>query len=163
MTKRAFSENLMSMTDEVWERHANPWSGWSRISIPPLFVVAVWSREWIGWWSVALVVLVCIWTWWNPRAFRKSDTLDNWMSKGVFGERVWIARKDNPVPEHHRRMPHILAVVSGLGLLPLALGLWVLDPWPVITGLILVMGGKLWFLDRMVWLFEDTGGFETKC
>lgn len=84
------------------------------------------------------------------------------MSKGVFGERVWIARKASPVPEHNRRMPHILAVVSGLGLLPLAWGLWVLDPWPVPAGMILVMGGKLWFLDRMVWLFEDTGGFETK-
>jgi len=25
----------------------------------------------------------------------------------------------------------------------------------MITGLIITMGGKLWFLDRMVWLFAD--------
>ncbi|MEM6467372.1 MAG: DUF6653 family protein, partial [Pseudomonadota bacterium] len=45
MTQNSFSERLMSMSDEVWERHANPLSGWSRMTIPPLFVAAVWSRE----------------------------------------------------------------------------------------------------------------------
>jgi hypothetical protein len=156
MTKNSFSEKLMSMSDDVWERHANPWSGWTRVSIPFLFVAAVWSRVWLDWWCLIPIVLVCFWTWWNPRAFGKSQNLDNWMSKGVFGERIWIARKTSPVPIHHRKMPHILAGISGLGLIPLAWGLWALEPWPVAAGLVLVKGGKLWFLDRMVWLFEDT-------
>ncbi len=161
MTRNTFSERLMSMSDEVWERHANPWSGWSRITIPPLFVVAIWSRAWLEWWSLLPLALVCFWTWWNPRAFPKPKSLDNWMSKGVLGERTWIARKIDPIPKRHRRMPHFLAAASGLGLIPLTWGLWVMEPWPVVAGLIAVMGGKLWFLDRMVWLFEDTGGFGT--
>ncbi|MEM6465579.1 MAG: DUF6653 family protein, partial [Pseudomonadota bacterium] len=140
--------------------HANPLSGWSRMTIPPLFVAAVWSREWLGWWSLLPIALVCFWTWWNPRAFGKPKSLDNWMSKGVLGERVWIARGSRPIPTHHRRMPHILAVASGLGLFPLAWGLWTLEWWPVMAGLVLVMGGKLWFLDRMVWLLEDVGGLK---
>lgn len=82
------------------------------------------------------------------------------MSKGVLGERIWIARRTNPIPNRHRRVPHTIAAASGLGLIPLTWGLLVLEPWPVVAGLIAVMGGKLWFLDRMVWLFEDTGGFD---
>ena len=31
----------------------------------------------------------------------------------------------------------------------------ILDPWMTIAGLAITMGAKLWFLDRMVWLFED--------
>ncbi|MEM1266909.1 MAG: DUF6653 family protein, partial [Pseudomonadota bacterium] len=160
MPRNSFAERLMAMTDDVWERHANPWSGWSRLTIPPVFVAAVWSRVWLGWWSLVPIALVCLWTWLNPRVFRRPDSIDNWMSKGVLGERVWLARAQTPIPAHHRRMPHILAAVSGVGLIPLAWGLWALDPWPVLTGLALVMGGKLWFLDRMVWLFEETRALD---
>lgn len=160
MPRNSFAERLMAMSDDVWERHANPWSGWSRLTIPPVFVAAVWSRVWLGWWSLVPIALVCLWTWLNPRVFRRPDSIDNWMSKGVLGERVWLARAQTPIPAHHRQMPHILAAVSGVGLIPLAWGLWALDPWPVLTGLVLVTGGKLWFLDRMVWLFEETRALD---
>ena len=39
--------------------------------------------------------------------------------------------------------------------MPLAWGLWAFDPWAIAFGLLLTVGGKLWFLDRMVWLYED--------
>ncbi|MEL7048152.1 MAG: DUF6653 family protein, partial [Pseudomonadota bacterium] len=29
-------ERAMAMDDSVWERHANPWSAWSRVPILPL-------------------------------------------------------------------------------------------------------------------------------
>lgn len=148
MARYSFAERLMTMSDDVWERHANPWSGWTRMTTLPLFAVAVWSRVWLSWWCLIPIALVCLWTWWNPRAFRKTDKLDNWMSKGVLGERVWLARKARPIPKHHRLMPQILSWISGIGLLPLAWGLWALEPWPVVTGLIVVIGGKIWFLER---------------
>ncbi|GAB4171198.1 MAG: hypothetical protein Fur0032_10390 [Terrimicrobiaceae bacterium] len=31
-----------------------------------------------------------------------------------------------------------------------------LAPWPTALGLILTYTGKLWFLDRMVWLYRET-------
>jgi hypothetical protein len=49
----------------------------------------------------------------------------------------------------------VLSVVSALGLPPLVWGLAVLDGWMVATGLVLQMMGKIWLLDRMVWLYED--------
>ena len=37
----------MYMSDDVWFRHANPWSGWTRFSTYPLFILAFWSRGWL--------------------------------------------------------------------------------------------------------------------
>lgn len=146
----------MGMSDAVWDRHANPWSGWSRMAIPALFAIAIWSRTWIGWWSVVLISVLVAWTWWNPRAFPVPASHESWMTRGVLGERIWLDRNRIPIPEHHRRMAFILAGASGFGVLPYAWGVWNFDIWAVIAGLVLIVGGKLWFLDRMNWLFQQT-------
>jgi hypothetical protein len=52
-------ERLMAMDDRVWRRHANPWSGWTRVTVLPLLVLAIWSRVWIGWWACCSSWLVC--------------------------------------------------------------------------------------------------------
>ncbi len=36
------------LTGDAWQRHANPWSAYTRIPIPALLVAAVWSRQWTG-------------------------------------------------------------------------------------------------------------------
>jgi hypothetical protein len=48
-----------------------------------------------------------------------------------------------------------LNIVSGLGVPFIIWGLVKLALWPVLFGSALVYLGKLWFLDRMVWLYED--------
>lgn len=146
---------LFSMSDETWEKHANPWSVWTRFTALPALVVAVWSRVWIGPWAWGMTVLAILWIWVNPRIFRKPVSTDNWASKAVIGERVWINRKQIPVPEHHRLVPNLLNGISGLGLLFLIWGLWRLNIWPTALGAVLIYSSKVWFLDRMVWLYED--------
>lgn len=159
MSDRSLTERAMGMSEAVWMRHANPWSGWTRMTIPPLFALAIWSRDWIGWGAVGAVVLVCVWTWLNPRLFRAPAHLGAWMSQGVLGERIWLDQRRNRggTAPHHARVPILLAWVSGLGVLPFAWGLWQLQLWPVLTGLILILGGKLWFIDRMVWIATEGG------
>ena len=34
-------------------------------------------------------------------------------------------------------------------------GLWAYEPYAATLGVAIVLIGKLWFLDRMVWLYED--------
>jgi len=155
LDNKSFTEQLMTMSDDVWARHANPLSGWSRMSIPPLFALAVWSRDWIGWWSLLAIALVCFWTWANPRVFRKPGDMESWMSKAVLGETLWLNRNRTPHQGHHRTVPLLVASASGVGLLPLTWGIWQFEIWPTLTGLLLIMGGKLWFLDRMVWLVSE--------
>ncbi len=145
----------MRMDDAAWARHASPWSVWSRFSVLPLFVIAVWSRVWIGWWAVILVALVLLWTWVNPRLFSAPSHTDTWAARGTFGERVWLNRKTVPVPAHHVPWAYGLSALAGLGLLPMAWGLWQLDPGWTFGGLVLTVVAKTWFVDRMVWLYED--------
>jgi hypothetical protein len=146
---------IFRMDEATWERHANPWSFWTRLVIAPLFALAVWSRIWIGWWCLVPVALLLVWTWINPRAFARPSSTDNWASRAVMGERVWLNRKAVAIPRRHARMADILSLAATLGMVPLVWGLIVLDAWMMMTGLVLAIGAKLWFLDRMVWLFED--------
>jgi len=37
---------MFALSATTWERHANPWSVWTRFAILPLAVIAVWSRAW---------------------------------------------------------------------------------------------------------------------
>ena len=140
---------------DAWLRHANPWSVYTRIPIPAALTLAVWSRGWIGWWSLVPITLVCLWTLLNPRAFPPPRSLDHWASKAVFGETFWSKRKSVPVPRGHRRAPNVLGALSALGVPALVWGLVVLDAWMAATGLAIQMAGKMWLLDRMVWLYED--------
>ena len=56
---------------------------------------------------------------------------------------------------HHRTTPNILSSISGIGMLFVFRGVLLFDIWPTVFGMALVYYGKLWFLDRMVWLWED--------
>ena len=155
---------VMRMDEESWRRHANPWSGWSRVAVLPLLALACWARIWIDWWWVAaLVTAVVVFTWINPRLFGPPKSVDNWMSQGVLGEKLWLATPKELLPAHHRQAIAILNLANGLGFLTLIAGLALLDPALTYGGLVMSMGAKLWFLDRMVWLKADLerGGIGT--
>jgi hypothetical protein len=140
---------------DAWRRHANPWSVYTRIPIPALLVAAIWSRTWIGWWSLLPIAVCLIWTVVNPRAFSPPRTLDSWASRSVVGETLWAERKSTPLPSRHRTAPVVLGALSAAGLPFLIWGLVVLDPWLTLFGLAIQMLGKLWFLDRMALLYDD--------
>ncbi|MEM7042093.1 MAG: DUF6653 family protein [Pseudomonadota bacterium] len=149
------SERLMSMDDETWERHANPWSVYTRFTCLPLIALAIWSRVWLGWWSLLPMALAFVWTWYNPRAFPPSTCNDGWAFKGTQGERLFLNRKRVPIPRHHEIMAKWLTALSGVGAAIMIYGLVVFDVWATIGGLLVTMIGKTWFVDRMVWLYDD--------
>ena len=149
------AERLMAMDDAAWARHANPWSAWTRFTCLPLLVIAVWSRDWIGWWALIPVACASAWTWWNPRAFPPPRTTDAWASKGTFGERIFLNRKTIAIPAHHERAARVLTGLAGLGGVVLIYGVIVLDVWATGAGLAATIAFKAWYVDRMVWLYED--------
>ena len=147
----------MRMSDATWTRHANPWSVHTRFAILPLLALAIWSRVWLGPWTLAPIALVVLWTFVNPRAFPPPRDYGRWASRGVLGERVLLARRD-ALPAHHRRAARVLTAASALGVVPLAWGLWALDPFATLLGIVMTAGAKAWFVDRMVWLHADLTG-----
>ncbi len=149
------AERSMAMDDATWMRHANPLSVWTRFSCLPMIVLAIWSRVWLGWWALLPLALALLWTWANPRVFPPPASTNTWASHGTFGERVFLNRKAVPIPAHHERWAFVLAGLSAVGLVPLVWGLWALDVALTILGLVLVVLPKVWFVDRMVWLYQD--------
>ena len=148
------SERMMGMTDAVWARHANPLSVYTRIPILALLAFAIFARVWIGWWCLLPVAALIVWTFLNPRAFPPPKRFDSWASRAVLGERLYLDRANNPIPQEHVAAGRILAAASGLGVLVTAYGLIVLDGWATVAGVILASGAKLWFVDRMAFLHD---------
>ncbi len=146
---------LFAMDEAAWARHANPWSGWTRLSVLPLLALAGWSRAWLGWGAVLPIAAALAWMWVNPRLFAPPAHMNAWMSRGVLGERLWLARDTVPVPRRHARLPNILSGVVLVGVLLALYGVLALSRWPVVTGVAVATLAKLWFVDRMVWLHND--------
>ena len=138
-----------------WMKHANPWSIWSRFATLPFLILAIWSRVWIGYYCLIPIVLLVVWLVINPTLFKKPKSFDNWGAKCVLGEKYWTQRKKNPVPQRHTVMVHILTVLQAVGGITLMFGLWKLNLHLTILGTVSVYLTKMWFLDRMVWIFED--------
>lgn len=146
---------LFRLDSDSWFRHANPWSVYTRTAVYPLLALAIWSRVWIGWWALLPTAAAVVWMWLNPRLFPPPQSTAGWSSRAVFGERVLMNHKEVPIPQHHLQMSRLLNGFNAISSIPFVYGLVVLDPVYVIGGIILTMAFKFWYLDRMVWLFED--------
>jgi hypothetical protein len=143
------------VNEETWRRHSNPWSVWTRYAALPLLVASIWSRKWLASWALVPISLSVVWLWLNPRIFKHPLSTNNWASKAVLGERVWLNRKKIPIPPRHQLSIPLLAVNSIIGLLLLSWGLIKYSVCSVIFGMVCILGVKSWFNDRMVLLYEE--------
>ena len=149
------AERLMSMDDAIWRRHANPLSVWTRmLTALPLLVLAIWSRVWLGAAALPLIAAAVAWIWINPRLFAEPDRFDSWASKGVLGERIFLEHRDD-LPDTQVRAAHVLSWMSLPGALVMIWGLWTLWWEGAVFGALLTALPKIWFVDRMVWIFEE--------
>ena len=133
-----------------------------------ILILAIWSRVWIDWYSLIPIILLIIWLKMNPTLFKTPQNLDNWGSKSVLSERYWSERKMKPVPKQHNTPVLILTILQAIGGIILIVGLWKLDISLIIIGTIIIYMAKMWFLDRMVWIFEnmkneDTTSYQNNC
>ncbi|ASR37641.1 hypothetical protein BAY61_24515 [Prauserella marina] len=143
---------LFRMNDDAWKRHANPWSVWTRFAAIPAMLLAIWSRTWIGWWSLVPIAAVIIWLFVNPSVFPPVGP-DSWAARGIYGERAWV-RHGNQVPPDHQRIMRLLVAVGLCGFALIAWGLVALQVWPTAFGTTLVILTQLWRIDRFGWLWE---------
>jgi len=151
--EKAFAK-IFGLDEERWLRHANPISVYSRYTVLPSIIISLWSRVWVGRYFLVPLALSLIWMFLNPRLFSKPESMENWASKSVLGERVWKERSSYDIPRREIIQIRILNLIQVLGLPPLFWGLYTLDFWMTVTGFVLLTLAKSWFLDRMVWLLE---------
>lgn len=149
-------EKFIRMDDRTWDRHANRWSVWTRFAVLPLLFLACWSHTWIGPWGAgAAISAMALWLWVNPRIFPAPRRRDGWHDHAVFGERVWLNRHKVPIPSHHAERAYALSALAVLGFAIGIAGAVINHIWLMLIGAFLTYAGKIWFLDRMVWLYRD--------
>ncbi len=82
---------------EKWLKHANPWS-----LITRFLILAVWSRVWLGWYSLIPIILLIIWTLVNPVIF-PIGTIFIYLAKMWFLNRmVWVYMEMKHHPEYRQ-------------------------------------------------------------
>jgi hypothetical protein len=145
----------MILSEQSWARHANPWSVWTRYAAFPLLVIAVWSYHAIGWWALLPTAAMVGFLYVNPWLFAPPRSTQNWASKAVLGERVWLAEGKRYLPDQHARVFHALVVLSLANVAALVWGIVQSDVVLTAISTINVLVGKSWFNDRMVWLFSE--------
>ena len=151
-----FISKLFLPDDDSWLNHANPWSVWTRFATLPLLVLSIWSRIWIGWYCLIPFAILIVWIWLNPTLFSKPKEYSSWGSKAVLGERLFMKRSEAVIPKGHLKFIKILNVLQTLACVVLIYGVWALDLSFTLHGIIYVYLTKMWFLDRMVWLYESS-------
>ena len=160
---KRFSEKLMGMNDSTWERHSNPVSVYSRIFSYPLIILALWSYHfWDLLYALGLGISVVLWLYVNPRLFKVPRSTNNWASKVTFGERIWLHHENRTeIPCHHSKIfISTLLIVSGIGFIGTIYFSMIADFKLTLLASLMCWGAKVWYCDRMVWLFEDMKNFE---
>ena len=72
---------------EVFVRHSNPWSAWSRWLSTPLVLVPFWTRRWIH------AAIIGAWMAANPVIFPRPADEHAWSTRAVLGEELWITER----------------------------------------------------------------------
>ncbi|MEX0931264.1 MAG: DUF6653 family protein [Candidatus Paceibacterota bacterium] len=127
------------LSEQTWERHANPWSGWTRVLSMPLIALGLYLHNF---WILGAVI---VWLIINPVLFPKPKSTDNWMSRGVLGERLYFKdgkklKKDLPTLLNVLNVPVFVAFIY-FG--------WMQELAPMVLAGLLTMTMKFWFIDRM--------------
>lgn len=145
---------LFRMDEGTWARHASPWSVWTRMATLPVLLAAIWSHTALGWWALVPGAIVAAWLWLNPRLFPPPASTRSWASRAVLGERLWLDRA-RPIDREHRTAATVAAGASSIGFVAAIYGAAANDWGWTVAGAAVCYLGKLWFIDRMVWVFED--------
>lgn len=136
------------LADVFWERHSNPWSGWTRVATGPVLLYALYRRDW------RLLGVAVAYTIVNPILFPRPDSTDAWMSRGVLAEREWLRAGNGTVGLDY---PNVLNLLN----LPVSLYAFYAAarkrPVGTVLGTLGLMGLKLWWIAEIVRRTEAQG------
>ena len=142
------------MSERTWLRHANPWSGFTRIITYPLVFIPIWYfQEFLedpvnNWYPALVIILVVIWFWLNPRIFPQPKNYDHWLSKGVLGEKLWTSGK------RYKDSNLLLSFLMSLFFFIAIYTAYMKMFWATMSFASCAIILKLWFIDRMVFYYE---------
>ena len=133
------------LSERVWRRHSSPWSVWTRVLSYPLVYLPFWNRSWKQGAAVAVWLAV------NPVIFPEPKDDSSWATRGVLGEKLWMA-------ERPRDVISLLNIASGIVGVVGIVAAYRRRLWPMvlcaIAGFLLV----LWGIDRYAVYYDQYQG-----
>lgn len=90
-----------TLGDRLWERHANPLSGWSRVATLPVLMYGIYTRR------PRVVAAALAFAVANPVLFSPPEDDEAWMTQVVLGERMYYRHREG------RRPVDLLNYVNG--------------------------------------------------
>jgi len=131
-------------SEKIWRRHTNPLSGWTRVVAFFLIPIPIWYQSW--YYLIILLVFFAI----NPLLFPEPKSKNNWMSKSILGEELWtkkgVIQKD---------FSTVLNLFNGLFFFIMLYAAFNNFLEIAVFSTILSSVFKLWYLDRMVFYYEN--------
>lgn len=134
----------------LWERHANPKSGWSRVPTGAVVVYAVYRRDW------RLLLAALVWAVINPFLFSPPKTEEAWMTRAVLAERWWVREQANGTVG--LSYPNVCNVAGGLAFAYALVAAWRRRPAGAALGAVLGSALKLWWVGVLVRRYDDAVG-----
>lgn len=56
----------LNLEGDIWLKHTNPWSIWTKFAMLLFLIIAFLFRVWIGWYCLIPIILLVIWIEVNP-------------------------------------------------------------------------------------------------
>ena len=134
------------LSEQTWERHANPWSGWTRVLSMPALAIGLYLH------NVWILGATIIWLIINPMLFPKPKSVDSWMSKGVLGEQRYY-KDGKKLKKDLSTLLNILNVPTFAAFLYFS---WQQEILAMLFAGLLSMTLKFWFIDRMARLTDTS-------
>ncbi len=135
-----------SLTDRFWNRHSNPWSGWTRLLSTPVLMYALYRHNWRLLAGVVAFVAV------NPVLFPEPgpEQEGDWMYRVVEAEQFWLERRESEGARDVLQYPNALNVanvpVFGYALY----AAYRRKPVGTVLATAAAMALKLWFVNELV-------------
>lgn len=147
---------MPDLLDRIWQRHANPWSVWTRIATHPLLYVPLWNRSW------KQGALAAVWFGLNPVLFPEPADTTSWPARAVLGEAAWLEdalddlRAGGPALRQRLRDPDTLFHAAGLAVfMPTLYAAYRRRLGLTILGEAASLGLQLWSVHRMAKSFAN--------
>jgi len=136
---------MQLFSKKIWRRHTNPLSGWSRIIAFFVFPLPIWYHNWFG--LGALLLFFAI----NPILFSIPKNTNSWMSKSILGEELWTKKG-----LFQKDFPTVLNLFNGLFFFVMIYAAYFKLLEVTFFSTLLSSVFKLWYLDRMVYLYQES-------
>lgn len=143
----------LQRNDAVWARRAHPASFWIRLAVLPAFGATLWIRQWVDPGFLVVLLALFVLSWASERLFPAPGDTAAWASRASMGERLLASSR--PLPDDvSRPLLRGLAVTGTVGTIVMVSGAILFDPTVTGIGMVLMLGAKLVYFDRLARLFD---------